>query len=114
MVGLSPTSLEISNTCATISKGVKLRLKPEWNHYSRHFPHFDLITQKMIDKAILLGARVDENSVELFDRTRQVFKKFFNENAHLKYWYHCKGLLKQPIMRIDFKKLGFPKKKQLH
>jgi hypothetical protein len=32
----------------------KLKLKPEWNHYGRHFPHFDLTTKKRSERRLPL------------------------------------------------------------
>lgn len=86
----------------------KLYLKPQWNHYSRLFPHFDLTTSKKKSKAVKLGAiKVDaRDDKEQYDRCRTWCAKFHEENEHLNYWYECKGLANQKILRIDFAKLG--------
>ena len=89
----------------------KLKLKPEWNHYSRHFPHFDLTTHKkkslaIEHGAIFIDAREDIEQVRL---TRKVFAELYQEkwiNQKIKYFYESKGLYGQAILRIDFKLLG--------
>jgi hypothetical protein len=35
----------------------KLKLKPQYNHYSRHLPHFDLTTKAIKERAVNLGAK---------------------------------------------------------
>lgn len=85
----------------------KLKLKPEWNHYSRHFPHFDLTTKRKKDLAISLGAKlVDAVKDPQYDIARKIYFKFYQENKHLNYWYEDTGLFGQRILRINFKKLG--------
>lgn len=84
-----------------------LKLKPEWNHYSRHFPHFDLTTKRKKDQALKLGAKlVDAVRDPHYDKAKKVYKQFLEDNQQLEYWYKCKGLHGQEILRIDFKKLG--------
>ena len=86
----------------------KLGLKPEWNHYGRYFPHFDLTTARKKKQAKELGALyVDaRNDIERYKTVRIMYAKWHNENAHLNYWYESAGLVGQKILRIDFKKLG--------
>ena len=86
----------------------KLKLKPEWNHYSRHFPHFDLTTKRKISQAVSLGALyVDaRDDIERYRKVRELYSKFLTDNQHLNFWYESKGLVGQKILRIDFKKLG--------
>ncbi len=86
----------------------KLKLKPQWNHYSRHFPHFDLTTKHKKDLAINLGALYVDARDDIYrhKRAQQIYKNFYEENKDKKYWYECKGLMGQKILRIDFNKLG--------
>lgn len=89
----------------------KLKLKPNWNHYSRHFPHFDLTTKAKQKQAIKLGAIfVDaREDIEQVKSTRQTFKLFYEEKYvkdGIKYFYECEGLYKQKILRIDFDVIG--------
>jgi hypothetical protein len=92
----------------------KLKMNPKWNHYSRHFPHFDLTTANKKKQAISLGAKlvdarddiVGKDGISRYKIAKKVFKEFYIENKHLVYWYYCTGLYKQKIMRIDFEKLG--------
>lgn len=86
----------------------KLGLKPEWNHYGRHFPHFDLTTKRKKDLAVQLGALyVDvREDFARYDRVRKMYAQWLQDNQHLEFWYECKGLVNQKIMRIDFNKLG--------
>lgn len=86
----------------------KLRLKPEWNHYGRHFPHFDLTTKRKKDLAVSLGALyVDvREDFARYDRVRKMYAEWHASVAHLNYWYESTGLVNQKILRIDFSKLG--------
>lgn len=86
----------------------KLRLKPEWNHYGRHFPHFDLTTKRKKDLAVQLGALyVDaRDDIERYKKVRLMYHEWHLTVAHLEYWYESKGLVGQKILRIDFNKLG--------
>lgn len=81
----------------------KLGLNPEWNHYSRWFPHFDLTTKNMKNRAKLLGATlVDARDRDSFDSARRVFRDFHENYDGPEYWYECKGLYGQKILRVDF------------
>lgn len=85
----------------------KLNLNPKWNHYSRHFPHFDLTTASKKRMAKQLGAKeVDAVRDPHYAKAIGVFKEFYERNQHLQFWYKCKGLYNQEILRIDFEKLG--------
>lgn len=85
-----------------------LNLKPQWNHLSRDFPHFDLTAPKKKSEAVKAGAiKVDaRDDNEQYDRCRKWFREFHQLNYHKNYWYECKGLYGQKILRIDFNKLG--------
>ncbi len=78
----------------------ELKLKPEWNHYSRHFPHFDLITKNKINQAIKKGAIYLEirEALPIIRSTKKVYKKEY-PLPH----YKSKGLRGQDILRVDFK-----------
>jgi hypothetical protein len=83
----------------------KLGLKPEWNHYSRNFPHFDLTTNRKKKQAKDLGAKFDDDTTT---NSMILYKKVFNlykEKGPLPY-YESKGLVGQKIYRVDFKKLS--------
>lgn len=81
----------------------KLNLKPHWNHYSRHFPHFDLTTKAKKKLAIKLGAIYLKDFQEwkpVVAKTKEAFQTDLPK-------YLCKGLYGQTIYRVDFKELGF-------
>lgn len=81
----------------------KLNLNPQWNHYSRFFPHFDLTTKAKQKLAIKLGAIYLKDYQEwkpVVERTKQNFQNDLPK-------YRCKGLYGQAIYRVDFKQLGF-------
>lgn len=86
----------------------KLGLKPEWNHYGRHFPHFDLTTKRKKDLAVKLGALyVDvREDFDRYDRVRKMYAQWHMDNCHLCYWYDGTGLHGQKILRINFERLG--------
>lgn len=83
----------------------KLNLKPYWNHYSRNFPHFDLLGKKK-KEAIDLGAKYISvrDDINRYKEIKEVYKKFHLENKHLNYLYESKGLNGQRILRINFSK----------
>ena len=87
----------------------RLKLKPEWNHYGRLFPHFDLTTKKMKRKAIRLGAiEVSaRNDCEQYERCRTMMKEVIKvcREKNIQAAYHCKGLLGQSILRLNFDKI---------
>ena len=90
----------------------KMKLKPQWNHYSRHFPHFDLTTKNKINQSIKLGARLVDarDDKEEYDKCRAWARKMYQEEweeKENKYFYESKGLVGQKILRIDFNKLPF-------
>lgn len=86
----------------------KLGLKPEWNHYGRYFPHFDLTTARKKKQARDLGALYVDARDDLarYKKVRLMYAEWHSKVQHLNYWYECKGLANQKILRIDFKKLG--------
>lgn len=87
----------------------KLKLKPQWNHYSRWFLHFDLTTKNKQRIAFNMGAIKEPTrklTVDTYRDTRLYYRQFHKKNEHLKYWYECKGLYKQRILRVNFKILG--------
>lgn len=80
----------------------KLKLKPEWNHYSRHFPHFDLTTAKKKNLALALGATLLSSAREalpVIKKAEEVYKAIY-PIPHV----DGKGLYGQAILRVDFKK----------
>lgn len=84
----------------------KLKLKPTWNHYSKHFPHFDLTTKRKKELALKNGAVLIENNrdlVELFRKVRDRFKIFYDKYKEEEYYYEAKGLVGQKILRVNFK-----------
>ena len=88
----------------------KLKLKPEWNHYSRYFLHFDLTTKNKNEMALRLGALMESEEKakrrEIFKRTQLMNLEAHREYGHIKYWYESKGLHGQKILRVDFAKIG--------
>lgn len=53
----------------------KLKFKPNWNHYSRHFPHFDILTEGKKWQAIRNGAIYLENATKSYKKIK--FNWFF-------------------------------------
>lgn len=81
-----------------------LKLKPEWNHYSRNLPHFDLTTKAKQQQAIKMGAIYLNNSQELREPMGRA-TEFYKQHSYPKYL--SKGLVGQTIYRVDFKAMGF-------
>jgi hypothetical protein len=86
----------------------KLGLKPEWNHYSHNFPHFDVTTPRRRQIAIRTGARLipDDTTLilEKHHEAEQVFKDIVFPLVN------GKGLFGQSLRRIDF--VAYFKQKQ--
>lgn len=87
----------------------KMGLKAEWNHLGNMFPHWDLTTKKMKNKAIELGAQFSDvrNRSELthYKQCQIWFKKMASEevkNGNKEFFYECKGLIGQKIYRLNF------------
>ncbi len=95
----SDTSLEeLYDFCV-----VKLGLKPEWNHYSNGFPHFDIRYDDYRQKVLNLGAKAITN--------REMVRLVRGETSPFKD-LHLKGEVPiyrdkfygKPLLRIDFAK----------
>lgn len=81
----------------------KLGLKPEWNHYSRNLPHFDLTTKRKQNEAVKLGATYLDDTkaiLEMYAKCKPLYPS--NAGSALPH-YRCKGLHGQHILRVDFK-----------
>lgn len=87
----------------------KLKLKSNWNHYSRNFLHFDLTTAGKRNQALALGAKREEDELDvsaLLMRTKTMNINSLEKNRHLEFWFPCRGLYGQKILRVDFALLG--------
>jgi Protein of unknown function (DUF4031) len=92
----SDTSLdELYEFCVT-----KLGLRPEWNHYSREFPHFDIRDRSYRDRVIALGAVAITNK-EMVRLVRGGSSPYSNSNSQAIPLYQENFRGKQ-IMRVDF------------
>ena len=88
----------------------KMGLNLRWNHYSRHFPHFDLTTYNKKREAIRQGAkyvdaRIDFHYVEQCRSWSRAMYDAEKVNNNL-FYYEDYGLMKQRILRLDFNKLS--------
>lgn len=95
----SDTSLEeLYEFCVT-----KLGLRPEWNHYSRGFPHFDIRDQSYRDRVIQMGAVpvTNREMVRLVRTDTSPFKDLHELGIVPLYKDVFRG---KQITRIDFKK----------
>jgi len=91
----------------------KLKFKPNWNHYSRHFPHFDILTEGKKWQAIRNGAIYLENATKSYKKIKEV-EELYRKELYEKEWkiknnkffYESKGIHDQRILRINFSKLN--------
>lgn len=90
----------------------KLKLKPEWNHYSRNLPHFDLTTKRKQKQAVELGATWLEETQEILSMYNKCKPLYPSSSDKCLPHYRCKGLFGQDILRVDFPKY-FQLKKEL-
>jgi len=81
-----------------------LRLKPEWNHYSRYFPHWDLTTDRKRKQAWSLGAHRPTNieNAALIREAESYARSALPVPAPAGIVYESKGLYKQSIKRINW------------
>lgn len=81
----------------------RLGLKPEWNHYSRNFPHFDLTTETKKKQAIKLGAIYIDDSRTLIGIFNKIKTTYPTSGDGALPFIKGKGLRNQDILRVDFK-----------
>lgn len=81
----------------------KLGLRPEWNHYSRGFPHFDIRDRSYRDRVIELGATPISNRemVRIVRSETSPFRTLHEDGIVPTYQDTFRG---REITRIDFKK----------
>lgn len=95
----SDTSLEeLYDFCV-----VKLGLRPEWNHYSREFPHFDIRDKSYRARVIELGAIPIANR-EMVRLVRQEITPYKNLREAGVVPLIEETFRGKKITRIDFKK----------
>ncbi len=96
---------------------IDLKLKPDWNHYSNLFPHFDLTTARKKKEALSKGAipvsaRTDMSNRLTGNKSHYELCKIWTKemietcrSEGIIGAYISVGLLGQPIKRLDFKRL---------
>lgn len=82
----------------------RLGLKPEWNHYSRNLPHFDLTTKRKQNEAVKLGAVWLEDSREIVDMYQKCRFVYPSSSDKCLPYVKGTGLHGQALLRVDFKK----------
>lgn len=81
-------------------------LKADWNHYTRGYPHFDLMKSKIKD-AIIWGANeIEMRSPEHMEIRKNMKLNVFNQEWHdeCAVWFPGVGKLGQNILRLDIMK----------
>lgn len=75
---------------------IKLGMNPEWNHYNRHFPHFDLTTKGKMNLAVKMGAKLVDarEDAELVNLTKDWSRKMYEDETRKGnvYYYKSRGL----------------------
>lgn len=93
----SDSSLEeLYDFCVT-----KLGLRPEWNHYSRGFPHFDLRDKTFLEIAVQAGATRLKNR-EMLKLVRRDDSPFSDQNLDPNIIFYRDTFRGREITRIDF------------